>query len=567
MGGTHPRRMNTVPGGFFRQFAGLNGDGRLDRRDLLPLLAFYAVPLVLGVAYLAESRDNPFFSVHFSDEVLYRNWARDLAAGKGFFPTPYFISPLYLFFYVVLVLLRLDSFMAIRVTQLVLGCFVYPLAYALGRRLFSRRAGFIGAVVLLGYGTLLFVLTDLAPPAIETLLIMVFANLLLSRQNLPLLAAAGVTGGILALSRPTMLLFAAVYPLALLLAARSAGTDNRRAARHAAVFLAAFCLPILPVTLRNYIVGQDFVLISSHGGINFFIGNSPQSPGTMYCPPGLRPTLMGLNHDDASRVAEAESGRALKSSEVSTFWFRKGLSFLREQPGAAARLYARKVFLLLHSNEVSTNTDYYLFKERSLVLKTLAVPYAVLLVAGVCGLCLTVDRWARFMPLYLLLGVPFVTPVVFFAAFRFRVPATPLLAVCAGLAADAVLTMFPRRPRTILAAVAGAACLVALLSYPYPSVRASDLSSRASLTAVLGIQHYIDRDMPAAEAALRKAIRLWPGLAEAHWYLALALEAQAKYPAAMEAYRSTAELYGSGAGHGPEANLRYRGLRQRLQGR
>ena len=44
-------------------------------------------------------------------------------------------------------------------------------------------------------------------------------------------------------------------------------------------------LAVFPVTLRNYVIGDDLVLVSAQGGANFYIGNGPDARGTRRKPP------------------------------------------------------------------------------------------------------------------------------------------------------------------------------------------------------------------------------------------------------------------------------------------
>ena len=45
---------------------------------------------------------------------------------------------------------------------------------------------------------------------------------------------------------------------------------------------------ILPFTLRNRIAGDDWVFISSNGGINLFIGNNPLATGGFQAPSAMQ---------------------------------------------------------------------------------------------------------------------------------------------------------------------------------------------------------------------------------------------------------------------------------------
>ena len=53
----------------------------------------------------------------------------------------------------------------------------------------------------------------------------------------------------------------------------------RRSLGYALCLFIGCIAPVLPVTIRYLVVGNDFVLIASQGGVNFYIGNNPHADG------------------------------------------------------------------------------------------------------------------------------------------------------------------------------------------------------------------------------------------------------------------------------------------------
>ena len=87
---------------------------------------------------------------------------------------------------------------------------------------------------------------------------------------------------------------------------------------------------------RNLIVSGEPVLISSHGGLNFLVGNGPGANGVYRALPGITPDIGG-QAADAKRIAEAEEGRTLSTREVSAHFAQKALGVDPREPGARAR--------------------------------------------------------------------------------------------------------------------------------------------------------------------------------------------------------------------------------------
>jgi uncharacterized membrane protein len=272
--------------------------------------------------------------------------------------------------------------------------------------------------------------------------------------------------------------------------------------------------------------------------------------------------IPGLNDADARRVAEAAAGRVLKPSEVSSYWYGRGFAFLREEPGKALLLYARKLLLLAHSYEVPTNSDIDLFRERSRVLGILRIPFSLLLLAGLAGLALSARGWRRQALYYPLLAAVLLTPLIFFAAFRLRLPAAALLAPPAGYALDRLVTLGRERPWRALAAALPVLAAAFLLSLPWPLIREISGNSRAAFHEFLGVRLFEEGRVAEAEGALREAALLRPLLPNPHWYLARVLEARGDREGALAEWKQAAVAFGPQSEWGRKAGERYYELKR-----
>src|SRR5690606_17668163 len=90
----------------------------------------------------------------------------------------------------------------------------------------------------------------------------------LMRPSVSRAALLGVTIALNALGRATSLVWMVVTAIGLL---------RRRApaprGKHLLALVLGAVVVIAPVTLRNWIVERDFVLITANGGLNFYVGN------------------------------------------------------------------------------------------------------------------------------------------------------------------------------------------------------------------------------------------------------------------------------------------------------
>ena len=275
---------------------------------------------------------------------------------------------------------------------------------------------------------------------------------------------AGLVFGLLTLDRDN---FIVLSPVLALLALRLGGGFNRRGLQAAALFTVATCAVIAPVTLRNWMVSRDFVLLTTGGGEVFFIGNNADANGLYVPPPFVRPDPQYEHADFRSRATEI-SGHPVTPMQSSWFWFAQGIDFIRTEPAAWARLEWRKFFHFWNWYELPDNLDYGVVQWFSPLLRalnvtappqgapTLSLPGWALLVSvpggtpwmqirlhlfstfgtlaplAFLGLLVTWPKRRRLLPLHILLFGYMATVLLFFNFARFRVPAVPLLALFAS---------------------------------------------------------------------------------------------------------------------------------------
>ena len=325
--------------------------------------------------------------------------------------------------------------MAIRVAQFVLGATSCVLLYDLARRIYGFRVGLLAGGMATLYWVFIYFEGELLLPSLIN-----FLNLAAfwclhravshARHDGWWYFATGMLLGLSAITRPNILVFAPFVVLWLVVVYRRDAKAGIGVAL--AAFVAGLILPVGAVTMRNYVVGRDFVVIASQAGVNFYIGNNEFSDGKTAVVPGTRATWLG-GYQDTVWIAERAAGRKLRPSEVSSYWFGRGVDFWLEHPGDAALLYLRKLGLLFNPLEDSNNQNIYFFANRSVILGLpLFLSFWLLAPFGIGGvLSNRRDRWwwlfAGFVVVYLSSFLPF------FVTARYRVPAIPVLMILAAV--------------------------------------------------------------------------------------------------------------------------------------
>lgn len=405
------------------------------------LAAVFAAKLVV----VLQLRDHPLLQPDAGlDTTVYTQLAAQVAGGNLWLgPGLYFVSPLYIYF-LAAILAVAGTFATARVIQIVLGTAAVWLVSVAAEEWFGRRAGWMAAIFAALTGLLTFHEVLLLQAALDPFLTaaaLAALALALTRDadlesgaiDLRLLrwfGAAGLAFGVQALNRPNVLIPAVAIVLILAVVRRW---------RSAGAMALGIAIALAPIAIRNLVVAGDWSPLSSHGGLNFYIGNNAEADGTYRHVPGITADITG-QQEDARRVAEASLGQKLDDAEVSAYFYGLGWTWMRLHPRDAAALFLRKLSYTFDAAYITLNASYafYAYDARTLLAFLFVGPW-LLLPLGLAGLVLgaitTARRtgyliWASFVPVYA------VSVAIFFVSERYRLPLLVPLCIGAGHLVD-----------------------------------------------------------------------------------------------------------------------------------
>jgi tetratricopeptide (TPR) repeat protein len=406
--------------------------GALLRRPALALGAILALALALRLGHWWAVRDQPFFAWLAMDSQEYDRWAREIAAGDWLGSQVFFQAPLYPYLLALLYKVFGGSLDAVYLAQTALavaGCYAL---YRAGREMGGEGVGLGAALLAAVYGPFLFYDAQLLKesPAVAVTAFLLWALAAArTRPGIGRWLGAGALLGILALLRENALL---LVPFLLPLAWSREG-GRRAFLRRGGALLAGLALALLPVALRNGLVGGDFLPTTFQGGVNFYIGNNPEADGT-YQPivPGKQ--IPALERREPVRIAEQAAGRHLSPGEVSRFWLGRSLAWARENPGDFLRLQVRKLGMFWSWYEWPDAVDYYYVKTLSPALRLPLLEFGGAVILALAGLVLARRRLAPFAPALLFALGWMASTVIFFLFSRYRLPVVPALLILGGVA-------------------------------------------------------------------------------------------------------------------------------------
>ncbi|MEZ5974222.1 MAG: glycosyltransferase family 39 protein [Planctomycetota bacterium] len=331
------------------------GPGPTAHRRFLPgLVLLLALAFGLRLHHAFAMSEHPRFDAPIMDAGYHYDWAKAILAGQEFQPGAYFRAPLYPWFLALVLKLTGGSLFAVRIVQALLGTLATGLVWRIARREFGGLAGWVAGAIAATYWVSIYFDGELLIPTLYVPLLLLGLDraLLLPRRGFTPRAVlvCGAWFGLAALARPNVLLF---MPLLFAWVWFQARPGRWRAGL---LLTLGTLIPIAPVTARNYAKSGELVLIATQAGVNFWIGNNPDSDGVTALVPGTRAGWWE-GYEDSRRKAREEAGRDLTDSGISRFYSDKAWAWMRAEPGAALRQLLWKL-RLFHTNwEFSNNQE------------------------------------------------------------------------------------------------------------------------------------------------------------------------------------------------------------------
>ncbi len=404
---------------------------RLSDHPVRVALGIVLGALGLRLAHMWQMSASPLFADPAVDAATYVDHATRLAAGQwlGWGEGPFWQPPLYPYLLGLVKLVSPEAFFdVVRILQAAMGSFCCLLVYWIGRRIFSSGIALVAAGAVAAYGPLIYFDVRLLPTGLATFFALAGLLLLLYAVGRPakrMFLAAGLLWGIAALAVATML--APVLLTAAWLGHRYWKLPDR-GSPWICSFLLGAGLAILPVTLYNDIVGEDVVLISSNGGVNFYVGNNAESDRTLAIRPGW---------EWEELMAEPMRQGISRPSAKSSYYYSRAFAFIAEAPLDYIVLLGRKAVQFWSGDEIERNQEIYYWRKYSTVLAPilwkwgLAFPFGLVGPLALVGLAVYIRREGLGLPAVFTLGYSLAV-IAFFVTARYRLPVVPLLLLFAA---------------------------------------------------------------------------------------------------------------------------------------
>jgi 4-amino-4-deoxy-L-arabinose transferase-like glycosyltransferase len=533
------------------------------------ILLVFLTALVVRFFFLLRLSKDPFFDSPLFDAELYSNWAKSITEGNWLGDGVFFVSPLYAYFLALLYKIFNSQLYWVIFSQFLLGAANCVIIYFIGRKLFGGVVGLMSGLFASLYGVFLFTEGQLLKNSLAYSLVALsfFLFLVASEKQKPSLwFCLGITAGLSVLVIPNVLVFIPVL-YATIFFGKSRGKEMRLSA---VVFTLGLLIMILPVFLRNYVVGGDPVLISSNGGINLFLGTDPVTEGGMLTSRVIQ-QAPDLEEQSSMSLAERALQRRLRPSEVSRFWYSMAVNNMTRDISATLQLFIKKLYRFWNWRELTDNLDFYYFREKYPVLGIPLMNFGFMAPLSLLGLWASRREKDKMLPALVFITLFTAASLPFPVFGRYRTPLVPVLMVFAAYGLWAFWMGVSRKrwrelaPGLVIVLLAAAVINAGNRSHNFSPMqramgetylkRGQPEKALPEFTAAvkgdpndfyshnaLGQAYLETGRYGEAITAFRNAILLYPGFMDAHYSLGLAYAVTGNREGAFEELQKVREL-------------------------
>jgi 4-amino-4-deoxy-L-arabinose transferase-like glycosyltransferase/Flp pilus assembly protein TadD len=478
-----------------------------------PVLAAL-VHVILAVAHLVYLSRSPLLTHLTVDLQGYDRWAREIASGDWLGQGVFYQDPLYPYFLAGVYLLTGTNVVHALLFQIILSTATVFLVYRLALPLFSARTALLSAWLMALSGPAIYYAAKPEKACLSAFGLTLFLVWLFEAIRDPSFLRflkAGVSLGLVALLRGNALLIGALL-LLLLAMSRISGKDPVTRRRALAGFALGLSLILLPVLIRNRLVGGEWIVTTSQAGANLYVGNNAENvTGSYIAPTFVRPSPR-FEEEDFHRNAERIEGRPLRSREVSDFYVREVIRWAMHDPASFVRLQVIKMAAFLNAYEIPDNWSFYFVRRFSPILRLPLATFGIVAPLAVLGAVLVLFRRPRSREplLFVLLALAYAVSIIIFYVFsRYRFPIVPALAILAAHAVTMGIDWIRTRQWKALGSGAAILVMAGIITFLPPRIDpASDLSHRFFN---LASSYFEEGRFEECESLCREALVLDPG--------------------------------------------------------
>jgi tetratricopeptide (TPR) repeat protein len=430
-------------------------------------LIVFAIAFALRIIYFIQIKANfPGWDSPTIDPLYHDLWARQIASGDIVGVGPFFRAPFYAYFLGLIYAVFGPSLAISKIIQHIIGSATCSLIFLFADRYFGRRIAITSGFISAFYWVFIYFENELLLDSLLVLFSLILVWSLMKaaeKTSTKWFFISGLLLGLAAITRPNYL---AIWPVILVWMFIVFGRKYKWIMAGFGLLTLAALIFILPVTLRNIIVGHDTVVIASQGGINFYIGNNRYADGATAVMPEFGASWQYADCEYLAKLETARLGQDMKPSDVSSFYYHRALRFIDEDPGKWLLLIFKKLSYFWNSYEISNNQNLYFFRRFASITRILPPLFFIISPLSIIGLVNLFRKERTYHIIGYFIIAYMITVVAFFVTGRFRLPVLPFLIILASFAFFNIIEKIKLRDFKPLIAI----CLALLILFPLTSI-------------------------------------------------------------------------------------------------
>lgn len=500
-----------------------------DKKIEISLFFIILASALINFIYLQQFSKTPFYTHLLTDEEAYYSKSLQIFKEGWLGNSIFYQAPFYIYFLAFIYKIFGPDISVVRWIQVFIYLLNILIIFFIGKNLFNKKIGLLSSVIVSLYGIFVFYNALILKVTLSVFFTSLLLLALLKTSKSPsyknyfiagLLAGLNITlRGNYFLVVPGIILWIFLYssPWSLKI-------------KNNLLFLMGAAILILPITLRNYYLEKDFVLITYQAGSNFFIGNNPLSNGR-YTKLDFFEAHPEFEETDFRKKAEQTIGKNMKPSEISRFWFRQSLHAIQNDPLFFFKLFFKKISLFLNNYELPDNYDYYMAKPLTPVLKICFISFGLLLAFSIPGIYLCQEKSSSYWIFCIFLVTYSFSVVLFYVTARYRVPLVPALIPFASYFAIEGWKNFRKQNKMTL--IFGNVIFLLFLYFIFKPVNILD---RHISYYNLGTAYLKNNQLNESIAKFQEALKINPNFARAYSNLGIAQYQKGEYDEAIKHY-------------------------------
>ncbi|MBL7662431.1 glycosyltransferase family 39 protein [bacterium] len=390
-----------------------------------PVLILILLCLCLCIRVIAfqQISASPFGSTQLPDEQLYFQWASAIAESKFSTATPFKFAPLPAYVFAITIKLMNLGLDSIRYLNIILGSLACLLIALSAKKVQGPQAQFIALTFAALYSP--FILYAIVPlkTSLELACFSLYLFLVLrvvERPQLMAVLCVGIASGLCAVSRENTF---ALIPLNLIIIFLST-SDLKLAGKLTRLFLYILgCSAVIsPFAYFNYQRSGHFILSSTQGGMNFYLGTGQANIDPYFQPTQFAEPLPAIQEIQFQVEAAKRLGQRLTPLEASRYWYKQGVENILNDPLGYLKKITYRVLAIIFGYDACEHYDLHTLKTYISIFQYTHLSLEYLFLIFILGLAAFGIKDKKSKVILSVLIIYCLSILPFYSSARYRLP-------------------------------------------------------------------------------------------------------------------------------------------------